>query len=172
MRGPMLAFIAVVIASLPAAAQSSAALEQVAEGFGRGQCNPLTHQAVNPETRAWMSIDPSPWTGWTIEKIRPQTLRYERPGDETRLMEFEEGIYRDRAPDSMEGAEEWTIVEYGIHGPDNWRILMTPPEFSDAAPFYSEIITAGDIFIWTHWADQPDGPRIRLMFFACRFGEG
>lgn len=55
--------MAAVVGSLPATAQSSAALEQVAEGFGRGLRNPLTHPGLNPETRAWMTIDPSPWTG-------------------------------------------------------------------------------------------------------------
>ena len=172
MRDSVLAFLAAFLISYPAAAQSNVALEQVTEGFGRGQCNPLTHQGVNPETGTWMTIDPSPWTGWTIERIGPRTLQYERPGDEIRLMEFEEGVYRDRAPDSMEDAEEWTIVEHGIHGPDNWRILMTPPEFSEAAPSYSEIIIAGAVFIWSNWADQADGSRIRLMFFACEFAEG
>ena len=169
MRGLILGLIAAGFAALPAAAQSNAALEQVAEGFGRGQCSPLTHQALNPETREWMTIDPSPWTGWTITRIGSTTLEYVRPGDEVRLMEFDEGVYRDRAPDSMDGAEEWAIVEHGIHGPDNWRLLMTPPEFSAEAPFYSEIIMAGDVFIWTNWADEPDGARVRYMYFACEF---
>lgn len=172
MRGLVLAFVAVVVAVVPAAAQSNAALEQVTDGFGRGRCDPLTHQYLDPETRVWKNLDPSPWTGWTVEKIGPRTLRYDRPGDESRLMEFETGVYRDRAPDSMERAEEWTIVEHGIHGPDNWRILMTPPEFDDAAPHYSEIVIAGDVFIWTNWAEEEDGSRIRLMYFACRFAEG
>ena len=172
MRTLVLASIAVVIASLPAAAQGNDALEQVTEGFGRGQCDPLTHQGLDPEARAWMTIDPSPWTGWTIEKIGPGTLEYLRPGDDARLMEFEEGVYRDRARDSMDGAEEWTILEHGIHGPDNWRILMTPPEFPDAPRVYSEMIIAGDVFIWTNWAEQPDGSRLRYMYFACKFAEG
>ena len=67
----------------------------------------------------------------------------------------------------MAGAEEWTIVEHGVHGPDNWRILMTPPGFEDAAPAYSEIIIVGNVFIWSNWADEPDGSRIRMMYFAC-----
>lgn len=171
MRRSLLAIIAVVFASLPAAAQSNETLEQVAEGFGRGQCNPLTHQGLNPETRAWMTIDPSPWTGWAIERVGPRTLEYVRPDGVTRHMEFEEGVYRDRDPDTLEGAEEWNIVEHGINAPDNWRILMAPPPAANAPSVYSEMIIAGDVFVWTNWADQPDGSRLRYMYFACQFEE-
>lgn len=171
MRSLLLVLLTILMAPSLVTAQSNAALEQLTDGFGRGACEPLTHQGLNPETRDWMSIDPSPWTGWTIKKIGPRTLEYLRPGDGTRLMEFEPGVYRDRAPDSMEDTEEWTIVEHGIHAPDNWRLLIKPPEFDDAATVYSEMIIVGDIFIWTNWAEQPDGPRIRYMHFACRFAE-
>ena len=34
------------------------------------------------------------------------------------------------------------------------------------------LIIAGDVFIWTNWADLTDGSRIRTMFFACKFDEG
>jgi hypothetical protein len=172
MRGLLVALASFVLASLPAAGQSSAALEQMTEGFGRGQCDALAHLALSPETREWTSIDPSPWAGWIVKRIGPRTLEYVRPGDEARLMEFDEGVYRDRAPGSMEGAEEWIILEHGVHGSDNWRILMTPPEFSETTPIYSELIIAGDVFIWTNWADQSDGSRIRTMYFACRFVDG
>jgi hypothetical protein len=161
-----------VIAASPAAAQGNEALEQVTEGFGRGQCDPLTHQALDPETRLWETIDPSPWAGWTVTRIGPRTLEYSRPGDGLRLMEFEEGVYRDRAPDSMADAEQWRITEHGIHGPDNWRILMIPPEFGDELRIYSEMIIVGDVFIWTNWADQSEGSRIRTMYFACKFAAG
>lgn len=169
MRSLVLGLIATVVASSPAVAQSDAALRQVATGFGRGQCSPLTHVALHPETRAWMTIDPSPWAGWTITQVGPRTLEYVRPGDEVRLMEFEEGIYRDRAPGSMEDAETWTILEHGIHAPDNWRILMRPPQLGDEPRSYAEMIMAGDVFVWTNWVDEASGERVRYMYFACRF---
>lgn len=172
MRTLVLSMLLAVAAALPTAAQSDAELTQVVEGFGRGQCNPLTHQALNPETGRWMNIDPSPWTGWTIKRAGPGALEYVTPGEPPRLMEFEDGVYRDRAPDGMEDAEEWTIVEHAIHGSDNWRIVMTPPEFGAESPTYAELIIAGDIFIWTNSSERSDGSRVRFMYFACRFAAG
>lgn len=167
-----MAVLAVGAGCLPAAAQSNASLGTLAEGFGRGQCDALTHQALDPATREWMTIEPSSWDGWVVTKVGPRTLKYVRPGDSPRLMEFSEGTYRDRAPDDSEEPEEWSIVEHGVHGPANWRILMTPPESDPAAPRYSELIMAGDVFIWTNWVSQPDGSRMRTMYFACSFVGG
>lgn len=161
-----------VAASVPSEAQTGAALDQVIEGFGRGQCDALTHQALDPTTRQWMTIDPSPWDGWVVKKIGPRALEYVRSGDEPRLMEFADGVYRDRAPNNPSDSEEWEIIEYGIHSPDNWRILMTPPEFDETAPVYAELIVVGNVFMWVNWADQPNAPRLRVMHFSCRFVDG
>lgn len=171
MRRTLLALLAVASASAPGVAQSNETLEQVAEGFGRGECSILTHQALDPETRTWATIDPSPWAGWAIERVGPRTLEYVRPDGVIRHMEFEEGVYRDRAPDTLEGAEEWTILEHGISASDNWRILMKPAA-PNAPPVYSEMIVAGDVFVWTNWADEPDGSRIRFMYVVCQFVGG
>lgn len=175
MRFSLLALTTLLLAAAPGSAQSNDLLEQVTEGWGRGQCDPLTHVGLNPETGAWQTIDPSPWTGWTIRQIGPRALEYMRPPDETRVMEFEEGVYRDRALEgtdpSGQDSEEWTIVEHGIHAPDNWRIRMVPPAPPGGPSMYAELSIAGDVFIWTNWLEQPDESPMRFMYFACQFSE-
>ena len=88
-------------------------------------------------------------------------------------------MYRDRAPDPSAAVdflrEDWTILEHGIHAPDNWRLFMDPgraPGQPDGLKMYSEMIMAGDVFVWTNWSEQDGGPRVRQMYYVCKYVQG
>jgi hypothetical protein len=95
-------------------------------------------------------------------------------GGETWVVELAEGIYilraREAADDSARESGEWTIVEHGIHSPENWRLLLLPPPYPGAPEgvrYYSEVIMAGDVYIWTNWIEE-DGVRRRATYSACK----
>lgn len=176
-RTSALTLIALLLSYGPVVAQSDAALEWVAEGWGRGECNLLTHVALNPETGRWQSVEDSPWGTWTIRRVGPRSVEYTMSSGATRLVELAEGIYVDRALEAADEppseSDEWTIVEHGIHGPENWRLFLLPPPYPggpEGVRHYSEVIMAGDVYIWTNWIEEK-GVRRRTMYSACKLTE-
>lgn len=180
MRGSVSAFVALLIVhAAPLVAQSDAALQQIAEGWASGECNLLTHVEMNPETGNWQTREDSPWSTWTIRRAGPTSVEYTMSDGTIRRVEFADGVYRDRAAEDADEppneSEEWAIVEHGIHGPENWRILLRPPlppEAPSVPRYYSEVIMAGDVYVWTNWIEDEDGVRRRTMYSACKFAEG
>lgn len=178
MRILLLACCSLLLFSGPVAAQTSVALSQVTEGWGRGQCNLLTHVAVNPETGNWETIDPSPWSTWTIQKVGPQSVEFTMAMGVTRRVDFEEGVYRERSPDDAEASagdsSEWTIEEHGVFASDNWRLLLLHPRQPgqpEGVQSYSEMIMAGNVFVWTNWLEMDGEVRQRGMYYACELEE-
>lgn len=179
MRYLSLGFATLLAFGAPVSAQSPEALSMVAEGWGRGQCNALTHVMRNPDTGEWSTVDQTPYSTWTIRQVGPQSVEYTMAGGLTRRVDLEDGMYRDRSPDVAPSAdflkEDWTIVEHGINAPDNWRLLMDPgpaPGQPEGLKTYSEMIVAGDVFIWTNWSEENGGPRVRDMYSICKFVDG
>ena len=177
MRVATLTVISLLLPNGPVVAQSDAALAQVAEGWGRGECNLLTHVAENPETGQWETVENSPWGRWTIRRVGPHSVEYTMSSGETRIVELADGAYVDRLAESAEQppteSEKWTIAEHGIHGPENWRLLLLPPPFPGAPEgmrLYSELIMAGDLYVWTNWLEE-EGVMRRTVYSACKLAE-
>ena len=59
----------------------------------------------------------------------------------------------------------------GLRGPENWRILVLWPPFPDAplgVRDYSELVVAGDVFVWTNWTEDGSGVRRRVMYAVSK----
>ena len=175
MRISTLTLVALLLSYGRVVAQSDAALRQVAEGWGRGECNLLTHVALNPETGRWQTVEDSPWGTWTIRRVGPRSVEYTMSSGAIRVVELAEGIYMDRAREAADEppseSDELTIVEHGIHGPENWRLLLLYPGAPEGVRLYSEVIMAGDVYIWTNWTEE-EGVRRRTMYSACKLTVG
>jgi hypothetical protein len=161
-----------------AGAQTNEALAQVVDGWARGRCDALTQLAENPQTGAWVNTTSTPYTTWSIRKVGPQTIEYTMAGGLARRITLADGTYRDHATDSTLAfdplATEWSILEHGITAPDNWRLFMRHPPVPgepEGNRTYSELIVAGDVFVWTNWSEENGGPRQRVMYYVCKFTE-
>lgn len=52
-------------------AQDEAALQQIAEGWGRGEWVLLAHVRLNPDIGRWEPVEDSPWSRWTVRRVGP-----------------------------------------------------------------------------------------------------
>ena len=161
-----------MLAAAPASAQSDEALEMVAEGWGRGEWVELNFVGMNPETQRFERVEGSPWTRWQVRKVGPRAVEYTTAHGDTRRVEFADGVYRDLDPsDGSTDQLQATIVEHGIHAADNWRLLIEfPPGTAPAGRAYSELIVAGDTFVWTNWVETADGDLMRVGYAISRLG--
>jgi|GEM_PF-6580526 len=178
MRLPILCFAVSLAFGAPLSAQSAEARSMVAEGWGRGQCDALTQVGLNPDTGEWSTVGQTPYSTWTIRQVGPQSVEYTMAGGLTRRVDLEDGMYRDRSPGVAPSADfmkqDWTILEHGIHAPENWRLFMDTgpaPGQPEGLKTYSEMIMAGDVFVWTNWSEKDGGPRIREMYYVCKYVE-
>jgi hypothetical protein len=176
MRLRLLAIAAFCASAMPVSAQSDEDLAKVAEGWGRGRCDALTQVAINPQSGEWTTLEQTPYTTWTIRKIGPQSVEYTMAGGLKRRVDLADGMYRDRAPDPAPAVDmmkqDWTIIEHGILAPDNWRLLMdtgSAPGDPEGLKSFSEMIMAGDVFVWTNWMEENGGPRRRVMYAVCKY---
>lgn len=155
--------------AMPLAAQSDDALQQVAEGWGRGVWTELRTLGLNPETGQYEAPESSPYARWEVTVVGPGIVRYTTAHGETREVQFIDGLYREgdvQADGTVRHYDEARIVEHGIRGPANWRLLILWPAAPDSPPqqrAFSEIVMVGDLFTWTQWHGPLDGARTRVV---------
>jgi hypothetical protein len=165
---------AVLLFAMPVAAQSDEALRQVAEGWGRGVWTELRTLGLNPQTGQFEPPEASPYARWEVTVVAPSTVRYTTAQGEKREVQLVDGLYRegDVLPDGTVGHfDEARIVEHGIHGPENWRLLILWPSDPGSLPeqrVSSEIVMVGDLFIWTQWHGPLEGDRTRIVYSVSR----
>ena len=168
----------VLILATPVGAQSDEALQQVAEGWGRGVWTELRTLGLNPETGQFESPEASPYARWEVRVVAPATVRYTTAHGETREVQFQDGLYRegDVLPDgAVDHFDEARILGHGIHGPENWRLLILWPPTPGSPPeqrAFSEIVMVGDLFIWTQWHGPLDGERTRIVHSVSQLQVG
>jgi len=169
------AILVSLLQTLTVEAQEGAALQQLAAGWARGEWVLLAHVGVNPQTGRWEAVENSPWSRWTVRRVGPRSVEYATHNGLTRVVEFADGRYLDRPPAGGDGSPgegtEASIVQHGIFGTDNWRILILWPPSPDAPEGprdYSELIMAGNVFVWTNWTEDADGTRRRVMYSASQ----
>jgi hypothetical protein len=163
----------------PLTAQSSEALQQMAEGWGRGVWTELRTLGLNPETGRFEPAEDSPYARWEVRVVAPGTIRYTTAHGDRREVQFLDGLYREGdvlADGSVAHFDEAQIVEHTIHGRENWRLLIlwpAPPGSRPEERASSEIEVVGDLFIWTQWRGPLEGERTREVYSISQLeGDG
>ena len=164
--------------AFPASAQTPEALDAMASGWGRGVWAELHSQYQNPETGEFESVEGSPWSRWTVRRVGPGTVEYTTADGTTNRVQFADGVYRDFGPVGDDGSvgspDEASIIHWQVDAEANWRIVLEWPPFPDApvgVREFSELIVAGDLFVWTNFSGADLDSARRVMYSVSRLSK-